>query len=41
MSISRPTPLEDEPSIDVKFVLEDPHPLGQEEEVVVIKVRLC
>ena len=40
MSLNRPTPLEDEPSINVKFVLEDPHPLGQEEKEVTIKVRL-
>ena len=40
MSLNRPKPLEDEPSVKVKFILEDPHPLGQEEKEVEIKVRL-
>lgn len=40
MSLKRPTPVETTPSVEVRFVLQDPHAItGRDEKEVVIKVR--
>ncbi len=40
MSLNRPTPSEEEPSVQIKFTFEDPHAMGQTESKKVIPARL-
>lgn len=40
MSVKRPQPLETEPSVEIRFELEDPHALtGKDEKIVTVKAR--